>query len=418
MSDGPKLTAAGKLFIVLFVAACGYGAYRFLNNAGPAPAKDHEKVNAPPNGGATNVVGTRPVATVDRESNGPVVEIGIAYGTEKRNWLEWAVKEFAATPAGQRIKINLIPKGSLEGAQAVWRDKDKRIHVWCPASSLYKDVFVQNWQLENGNGANPIAKEENLALTPMVIVMWEERYQAFVQKYKTVSFETIDRALDEKGGWDTIAMQPEWGLFKFGHTHPNESNSGLMSLVLMAYDFHKKTRDLTQKDLLDPAFQDWLIDLEKGTSGFLESTGTMMRDMVLRGPSTYDALLVYESVVIDYLKGAEGRWGGLHVIYPKYNMWNENPYYILDVPWSDAAHRQAAETFLDFLMSDAAQRESLRHGFRPGNPNVPIKDIPDSPFVMYEKSGLRVDLSTVCEPPKAAVVNTLIEIWEKRVGKK
>ncbi len=421
MSDGPKLTTAGKLFILLFVAACGYGAYHFLASAGhPAPAKDPAagaKANGA-GGAAANDKSTRPIGAAEPEGKGAAIEIGIAYGTEKKNWLEWAVKEFAATTAGQRIKVNLIPLGSLEGAQAICRDKDKRINVWSPASALYKDVFVQNWQLENGNGVNPIAKEENLALSPMVFVMWEERYQAFLQKYKVVSFETIDRALDEKGGWDAIAMQPDWGLFKFGHTHPNESNSGLMALVLMAYDYKKSTRDLTQKDLLDPMFQDWLIDIEKGTSGLLPSTGTMMKDMVLRGPSTYDALLVYESVVIDYLKGAEGRWGGLHVIYPKYNMWNENPYYILDVPWSDADHRQAAEEFLAFLMSDAAQRESLRHGFRPGNPNVPLKDVPDSPFVQYEKSGLRVDLSTVCEPPKAAVVNTLIEIWEKRVGKK
>ena len=39
----------------------------------------------------------------------------------------------------------------------------------------------------------------------MVFVMWEERYQAFLQKYKTVSFSTVGQALQEKGGWDTIA---------------------------------------------------------------------------------------------------------------------------------------------------------------------------------------------------------------------
>jgi ABC-type sulfate transport system substrate-binding protein len=143
----------------------------------------------------------------------------------------------------------------------------------------------------------------------------------------------------------------------------------------------------------------------------------MMTDMVLRGPSQYDCLLVYESVVIDRLKAAEGRWGGLHVVYPKYNLWNENPYYILDVPWSDAAHRQAAEAFLEFLMSEPAQRAALTHGFRPGNPDVHIKDLPDSPFTLYDKSGLKIDLNTVCEPPKAAVVNTLIEIWEKRASR-
>ncbi len=94
----------------------------------------------------------------------------------------------------------------------------------------------------------------------------------------------------------------------------------------------------------------------------------MMRDMVLRGPSTFDGLLVYESVAIDYLKSAEGRWGELRVVYPKRNMWNDNPYYVLDVPWSSADQRKAAERFLDFLLSVPVQQRSLEHGFRPGEP--------------------------------------------------
>lgn len=408
MADGPKLTLAGKIFILLFFAGCVYGAYRLLNPGGE-PAKNGGGAN-----GATTATGRTTGSGADFA--GPALEIGMAYGTEKETWLKWAVSKFAETPAGQKIKIKLIPKGSLEAAQSIWRDKDKSIHVWSPASSLYKDVFIQNWQTENGT--NPIAKEDNLALSPMVIVMWEERYQAFMQKYKTVSLDTIRQALAEKEGWNGIAMQPDWGLFKFGHTHPNQSNSGLMALVLMAYDYHKKSKDLTNADLLDPMFQDWFVGLEKGASGLLPSTGTMMKNMVLYGPSTYDAVFVYESVVIDYLKPAEGKWGGLHVIYPKKNMWNENPYYILDVPWSDADHRQAAEVFLEFLLREDVQRESLRHGFRPGNPNVAIKDVPDSPFVLYEKSGLKIDVPSVCEAPKAAVVNTLIDIWERRVGRK
>src|SRR5262249_29604455 len=156
----------------------------------------------------------------------------------------WAVQDFAATPEGQRIKINLIPKGSLEGAQAIYRDEDKRIHVWSPASALYTDVFVQEWQAKQGN--NPILREEKLALTPMVFVLWDERYQALTRnkKYATVSFATLRAALQEKEGWQAIAMQPEWGLFKFSHTFPNQSNSGLMALVLMAYDHHNKSQGL------------------------------------------------------------------------------------------------------------------------------------------------------------------------------
>jgi len=117
-------------------------------------------------------------------------------------------------------------------------------------------------------------------------------------------------------------------------------------------------------------------------------------------------------VAIDYLKNAEGRWGQLRVVYPEYNAWNDNPYYIIDAPWSSKDQRKAAETFLAFLLSEPIQKESLNHGFRPANPNVAIK-FPDSPFVKYADYGIRVDLPKICEAPRAEVVNNLLESWQR-----
>jgi ABC-type glycerol-3-phosphate transport system substrate-binding protein len=394
MADGPKLTALGKVFILLFVAFCVAGAYYFFNQNKLSKPK-----GAPASGGMFDSL----------TGSGEQVDLGIAYGTEKQRWLEWAVQEFAKTHDGKHIKVNLIPMGSLEGAHALLNG-DQRIQVWSPASALYKDIFVEEWQVKYSQ--NPILKEEPIALSPMVFVMWDERYQAFVQKYKTLSFATVSQALQEKGGWDAIAQKPDWGLFKFGHTHPNESNSGLMTIVLAAYSYHKKTRDLQLKDVLDLGFQNWMQGMERAVSGLSNSTGNMMKEMVLKGPSSYDALFVYESVTIDYLKNAEGRWGQIRVVYPEYNAWNENPYYIIDAPWSSKEQRKAAEVFLQFLLSEPIQKESLTHGFRPANPNVPVK-FPDSPFVKYADYGIKVDLAKICEPPRAEVVNNLLQSWQR-----
>ena len=179
---GPRLTGLGRVIIIVFIAACAAGAYQFLIRGrstdpnAPAPA-----ASAP---GAAAV----PVASGDR------VVLGVAYGTEKQRWLEWAVREFANAPEGQRIQVDLIPLGSIEAAHAIL-DGDKRISVWSPASTAYEDVFVQDWQTKFNT--NPIAKKEALALTPMVFVMWEERYDAFVRKLQRVSFVTIAQALKE-----------------------------------------------------------------------------------------------------------------------------------------------------------------------------------------------------------------------------
>jgi len=395
MSDGPRLTALGKIFIFLFVLLCGAGAYYFFS-------KNNEPNTKVKGGGS-------PGGVFDSITGGEQVELGIAYGTEKQRWLEWAVQEFAKTREGKRIKVTLIPMGSLEGAHALLGG-DQRIQVWSPASGLYRDIFVQEWQVKYSQ--NPIVREEPLALSPMVFVIWDERYQAFVQRYKIVSFATISQALQEKGGWDTIAQKPDWGLFKFGHTHPNESNSGLMTIVLAAYSYQKKMKDLQLKDVVDVGFQNWMQGMERAVSGLSNSTGNMMKEMVLKGPSSYDALMVYESVGIDYLKNAEGRWGQLRIVYPEYNAWNDNPYYIIDAPWSSKEQRKAAETFLAFLLSEPIQRESLVHGFRPANPNVPVK-FPDSPFVRYVDYGIKVDLAKICDPPRAEVVNNLLQSWQR-----
>jgi len=343
------------------------------------------------------------------------IEINIAYGTEKQRWLEEATDEFRKTSEGRGITVNLHPMGSMEGARAVL-DGPRPIpfQVWSPASSAYRDAFEREWHTKHDN--QPILKSENLALTPMVFVMWKSRREPFIRKYTTISFRTVAEAMQEPGGWGTLAHQSQWGRFNFGHTHPKRSNSGLLTLVLMAYEFFKKERNLSRADVAQPAFQKWLREVEQGVArpgGTLtSSTGTLMREMVLRGPSQYDCLLVYENLAIEYLDEAQDRWGELHVDYPEPNIWNEHPYYILDVPWSDPRQRATAGEFLKFLMSEPIQRNALEHGFRPGNPSVSVR-FPTSPLIRNAKHGLRIDLPRMCQPPKNDAIQELLAAFRR-----
>lgn len=233
------------------------------------------------------------------------VEFGIAYGTEKRHWLQWAVKQFSESPEGQEIQVNLLPFGSMEGAHAIVAG-DEKIHVWAPASSIYRDIFLRDWEAKHPGKA--ILKEEQLAFTPMVIVMWKSRYQAYMARCPEVSLRTFTFAMHAKTGWGRIADKPEWGCFKFGHTHPLQSNSGLMTLIVLAYEFHRKTAELAGSDIMSAAFLEHLERFQSGVTGLSNSTGNMMEEMLTKGPSSYDALMVYEAVAIDFFKKAEGRW--------------------------------------------------------------------------------------------------------------
>lgn len=414
MADEPRLTGFGKLAILLFILACFAGGFYLFFFKPPQSG---------PSGGGGGVDDVQPASTQGRPDASPrapenAVTIGVAYGTEKKRWLTWAAEEFKKDPKGRAINVKLIPLGSIEGAHKILAG-DESIHVWTPASALYRHNLVDEWSLKH-SGQSPIAKEESLALSPMVFVMWEERYQAFIAKYKELNFRTIAQALAEPGGWNGIAAKPEWGLFKFGHTHPNQSNSGLMTLVLLAYDFHDKTRDLQMADITNPAFQKWAAELQRGVSGLINSTGKMMEEMVARGPSTYDCLFVYENTAIDYVRNAEGRWGKLRIVYPAKNAWNDNPYYVLDVPWSTKEQRRAAQTFLEFLLSEPVQRQSLVHGFRPANVAVPIKSTEPGqdpgPFETLAAYGLKIDLPELCQTPAPEVINNLLLAWQRSRG--
>jgi ABC-type Fe3+ transport system substrate-binding protein len=335
-------------------------------------------------------------------------EIGIAYGTEKRKWLEWAVTEFGKTPEGSKVTIKLIPMGSIEGAEAVLK-KDERIHVWSPASSMVEGLLSEKWEKEYGK--SPIFSDAILVLTPMVIVMWEERYKAFVDKYTDVNFKTIAEALNERTGWAAIANKPDWGIFTFGHTKPTHSNSGLMTLVLTAYDYHDLFRGVKNKHIMDEGFLTWMEALTEGVNADEESTGKLMKAMLQRGPSSYNAVMVYENLALSNLDTAEGRWGKIKIVYPSRSVWNDNPYYIIDAPWSTEAHKTAAQLFQNFLLSEAAQREARdKYLFRPANVDVPIMG--DNSAFDKLKDVVSVDVPSI-QRPSGEVLENLINVWKR-----
>src|SRR6516225_8928594 len=89
----PKLTLLGTLVIFVFIAACLVGAYYLFSS---------RRASSPINPSQPGSTST------GWFSSAPTAEIGVAYGTEKRNWLEWSVGEFNKSKEGKTIKVNLI----------------------------------------------------------------------------------------------------------------------------------------------------------------------------------------------------------------------------------------------------------------------------------------------------------------------
>src|SRR5260221_535356 len=137
-----------------------------------------------------------------------------------------------------------------------------------------------------------------------------------------------------------------------------------------------------------------------------------MRDFATRGPDAYDAAFVYESGALELLDVAQKRWGELRVVYPERNLWSDNPYYILDAPWSTPEQREAAQAFLDFLLTETSQKQAIARGFRPADPHVPT-NAGGSPFVVYQRNGVHENAGHACAPPLPATMANLIAAWQR-----
>lgn len=345
----------------------------------------------------------------------PKIKLNIVYGTEKQKWLEEAIEEFGKTKEGSNVEILLSGMGSIEGMNAVLAGESGPaggVQVWSPASTVVRTLFEADWA-RNHKG-NPISDWGILAYTPMVFVMWKDRHDAFVKKYEQVDFKSLSLALLEPNGWETIAGKPEWTYFKFSHTDPNTSNSGMLALVSMAYEFTGKSRGLTKADVTDPKFRDWLKNFEgalvRQGDKLTKSTGDLMKEMINLGPSQYDGLLVYENLAIDSMQNAmtqRGDEGHLFISYPKLNLWSDHPFYVLNAPWCSEEQKKAAKQLLSFLRKEPMQLRAVAHGFRPGEPSIPAKQ-PGSPLVKNIGNGVILNLPPVCQTPPADVLRELL----------
>lgn len=391
-SAPPAPSRRGALAAVAVLAAAG-GLYAYLGGPKEEPGGE---------GG-----GAAPTA--------PAVHLGMVCGNEKTAWMNWAVQEFAKTPEGQHAEIQVLTMGAEEAHQALLKG-DERIHAWTPASTMYRELFVKEWKEKYRQ--EPFAEEDEcLALTPLVYMMYKDRYEAFVKKYNNLSLKTLGQALrEEKGLWAAIANDPEckWGELTFAFADPTRFGTGQTILVLMAYEYQKKNSGLTPAEVNAPEFQAYVRSYETmfRTRG---SSTQAVKDMVLKGPSIYDGALTYEATAMQNIKNAEGRFGEVRIEYPEVNVWNDHPGYILDAPWSSQAHKKAASAFLHFLNSEVSQKELLKFGFRPGDPAVSLLG-PESPFTKYESLGFRKDISITVGAPSAAVLKALNDFAEKWMG--
>jgi Ca-activated chloride channel family protein len=346
-------------------------------------------------------------------STGSKTEISIVYGSEKEEWLEPLVARFNEekhkTESGSTVTVESTPMGSIESVEAIIEERIQPV-VWSPASSIYLPVGDSQWRQEHGDplySGNP----KDLVLSPVVIAMWQPMAEALGWPEKQLGWGDIAQLAFSEEGWAEFGY-PEWGSFKFGHTHPNFSNSGIVSIIAEAYAGADKQRDLTLEDLEDEELKSFMEAVESSIIHYGTSTGFFGRRMFNNGPSYLSAAVLYENLVIaQETKRLSGESAQLPVVavYPKEGtFWSNHPYVILDAPWVTDEQKEAAAIFQDFLLAEEQQRTAMQYGFRPADPSIALSSPID------KQHGADPDQpKTVLEVPRAEVILGIQELWKE-----
>jgi Ca-activated chloride channel family protein len=338
--------------------------------------------------------------------------LSIVYGSEKQEWLEPLVAQFNQekhkTAGGSVIEVEATPMGSIESVDGIIAGTLQPT-VWSPASSVYIPVANAQWRQSHADDL-AVGTPKDLVLSPVVIAMWEPMARALGWPDKPLGWADIASLAVSENGWADYGY-PEWGKFKFGHTHPEYSNSGVVSIIAEAYAGAGKQRGLTTDDLNDPDVRAFMADVEKSIIHYGTSTGFFGQRMFERGPSYLSAAVMYENLIVaQESKRLSGQSPQLPAvaIYPKEGtFWSNHPYVIVNAPWVTDEQRAAAELFEDFLLDRPQQLKAIELGFRPADPSIPLTAPLDAQH--------GVDVSqpqTVLEVPSAEVVSATLATWK------
>lgn len=353
-------------------------------------------------------VATTPTPAAPAEPTG-TVEIRIVYGSEKQAWLEPLVQEYNAaghtTPGGAAILVNATPLGSIEAAAGIIAGEIEAT-VWIPASSLYVPLAQKDWR--DARGTELTAEEpRELIRSPVVIAMWQPMAEALGWPETPLGWATIHELSGTS--WEARGS-PEWGEFKFGHTHPNHSNSGLTALLSEVYAGAGKQSDLTIEDLNRDEVRSFMARIESSIIDYGRSTGFFARRMLdcdIGGPTFLSSAVLYENLVAAQKSPCSGH-PPLVAIYPSDGtFWSDHPYVKLNTPWVTDEQKAAANDFEAFLREEPQQQRALDAGFRPADPAIPIA----APLV--PQNGVNPDEPRVIlEMPPAEVIRAAQETWK------
>src|SRR3954452_10808103 len=315
-------------------------------------------------GGSDNKSGTSSSSTLATgHAPSDALKLTFAYSPEEAVLALPLIKKFNS----QHVKVNGKPI-FVEAQNVSSGDAETRIAkgqlkptAWSPASSLWGRLL--NYEADKNYVA---ADNPSLALTPLVIAMWEPLARALGWPKKQIGFGEVLRLATSSGGRGGFG-HPEYGRFKLGHTNPDFSTSGLSAVAAEYYAATGKREGLTPKDIADRGVRDRIKSIEQSIVHYGDTTLFFSDQLKAHGPAYASAVAMEEATLVAFNRGRKGT--KLVGLYPREGtFFSDNPFLILNAPWVSAPQREAAEKLQQFLVKRITTQTAQNAGFRPGDP--------------------------------------------------
>lgn len=337
------------------------------------------------------------------------VELVFTYGSEKETWVEEVTAAFNrgthTLANGKRVQVQAIAIGSGEAMEEILSGQ-RKAHLVSPASAAF--IVLANAHSWDKTGKDLIGPTQNLVLSPVVIAMWKPMAEALGWGNKPVGWADILAMADNPEGW-AVHGYPQWGKFKFGHTHPEFSNSGLISLLAEAYAGAGKVSGLTVDDIQQPDTRQYIRSVEQSVIHYGRSTGFFGRKMFENGPAYVSAAVLYENMVIESYDPKYALPFPIVAIYPKEGtFWSDHPVGVVEREWVTPEHREAAKVYIDYLLARPQQEKAMLYGFRPSDVELPLVAPLDPAHGVDPR-----EPKTTLEVPPAKVIDAVLAVWKE-----
>jgi len=344
------------------------------------------------------------------------VAIEIHSSNTKELWLNEVVEDFNSrgftTSGGRTIVVQAFHVTSGGSYNAIVAGEIQPT-IWSPGSRIWLNKANQTWRDRTGRPlvANPESCPATIQV-PLVIGMWRPMAEALGWPDKPIGWKDIAGLATNPEGWAAYG-HPEWGRFKFGHAHPDFSNSAMLSVISEVYSAAGKTSGLTVEDIKSQAVRDNVGAVEQAIVHYGKWDKWILDKMVERGPEYLHATTTYENNVVDYNRQhANGLRFPLAAIYPRDGtFWVDNPVCILDADWVSDEQKEAAEKFRDFLVSREEQQKAVKWALRPADNSIALGE----PIDLAHGAVLSMTPNNVplLEEPGDEVVGYVSEMWHE-----